>query len=63
MKSLIRSTQRKGLGASLGTGILALALAFALGVTQPTTAEAGGPSADHRASAFINAETDRQVGF
>ncbi len=56
MKSLIRTMLRKGLGASLGTGVLALALALALGVTQPTTAAAGGPSAGHRASAFIDAK-------
>ncbi len=56
MKSLKRPIQRKGLGASLATGVLPLALAFALGETQPTVAEARGPSADHRASAFIDAK-------
>ena len=55
MKSSNRTHRRQGLGASLATGTLALALAFTLSVTQPTAAAANGPSADHQASASIDA--------
>ena len=53
MKSSNQTNRRQGLIASVATGILALALAFTLGVKQPTVAD--GPSAEHRPSAFIDA--------
>lgn len=55
MKSSNQTNRRQGLSASVATGILALALAFTLGVNQPTVAVADGPSAEHRPSAFIDA--------
>ncbi len=45
MKSSNQTNRRQGLSASVATGILALALAFTLGVKQPTVAVADGPSA------------------